>query len=428
MKRKCFGVLAIVVIFVSLIIGLNFRVIKCNSNTYIVWSASQMNEKVSNLLDNQTVKVISSNGSDVFEVNISDLGISYKLLDSSNQELNKFPRILNLNEVLEFYIKDESIFKSYFNNVNNSLTDSKNAYYEVTDSDVVLHSEEIGTKFDVNLLFDDYVESISQGISDIDLNSYIIQPSITRDYFVTTEEEIERYKSWGIVYTNGFSLNFEDLISFISISDTDIVINKDDLSLYLADYLPSNLESYNTVGNEREFVTTDGSIVSLSSGTYGDIVNISSEVEYILSLVDSCTSEVNRLPIYSLDLSDELTNTYIEVSIDNQHLWYYVDGELIMETDVVTGTKDKHDTPVGIYYISEKIGGKYLRGDGYKTWVNQWMRLTNQGVGLHDAYWRGKFGGSIYTYNGSHGCINLPKNFAKELFDIVERKTAVIIY
>lgn len=99
-----------------------------------------------------------------------------------------------------------------------------------------------------------------------------------------------------------------------------------------------------------------------------------------------------------------------------------------MDSGVVTGTKGKHDTPKGLYYISECIPGKYLVGDGYKTWVNKWMRLTNQGVGLHDATWRSIFGDSIYTYSGSHGCINLPSSFADKLFKVAYTGMPTIIY
>ena len=56
------------------------------------------------------------------------------------------------------------------------------------------------------------------------------------------------------------------------------------------------------------------------------------------------------------------------------------------------------------------------------------MRLTNSGVGLHDAYWRKSFGGSIYKTSGSHGCINLPKSFAYKLYDETYVNMPVIIY
>ena len=38
------------------------------------------------------------------------------------------------------------------------------------------------------------------------------------------------------------------------------------------------------------------------------------------------------------------------------------------------------------------------------------------------------FGGSIYEYDGSHGCVNLPYNAAATLYDLVEYDTPVIIF
>ena len=50
------------------------------------------------------------------------------------------------------------------------------------------------------------------------------------------------------------------------------------------------------------------------------------------------------------------------------------------------------------------------------------------GYGLHDATWRGAFGGSIYLYGGSHGCVNLPPKAAATLYNNVTVGTKVILY
>lgn len=202
-------------------------------------------------------------------------------------------------------------------------------------------------------------------------------------------------------------------------------------------------EALNTVGGTRKFKVTSygkktkkahsGKEINISGGTYGRIVNTEAEYEELAELLKKCKSKKNREPVWRLETQgkekdDDIGDTYIEISIDRQHLWYYVKGKLKMETDIVTGLKNRHDTPTGTYYITERINGKYLIGDTYKTWVNKWMRLTNMGIGLHDATWRGSFGGSIYTYNGSHGCINLPYSFACDLFDNVFVGLPVVVY
>ena len=188
------------------------------------------------------------------------------------------------------------------------------------------------------------------------------------------------------------------------------------------------LSDYNTVGKERDFITHDGQNITVSGGTWGNSPNIEEEITFLKEKFNKGESLTDREPEYNYQY-DEFPNTYIEISIEQQHLWVYQDSQLIMETDIVTGDATKHrDTHTGCYFISEHINGKYLIGENYKTWVNKWMRLTNQGVGLHDAKWQPRFGGNRYKGHGSHGCINLPPKFASDLFDTVSVGWLVVIY
>ena len=75
-----------------------------------------------------------------------------------------------------------------------------------------------------------------------------------------------------------------------------------------------------------------------------------------------------------------------------------------------------------------------LRGpkleDGTYEWdspVTYWMPF-NGGIGLHDATWKSSFGGSRYTWAGSHGCVNLPWSTADKLYPMVEAGTPVICH
>ena len=58
-----------------------------------------------------------------------------------------------------------------------------------------------------------------------------------------------------------------------------------------------------------------------------------------------------------------IEDTYIEVDLENQHMWYYKDGKLIVSTDVVTGYKNAHDTPTGLYYVINKASPAELVGE-----------------------------------------------------------------
>ena len=125
--------------------------------------------------------------------------------------------------------------------------------------------------------------------------------------------------------------------------------------------------------------------------------------------------------------SEELL-TYVDVDIENQTMTYYENGVAVLSSPCVTGnTSTGNGTPRGTFQIQAKIPGKYLTGPTWHVWVDRWMRFTGS-VGLHDANWRSKFGGDIYKYNGSHGCVNLPSDVANQLYDMVEVGTVVIVH
>ena len=171
------------------------------------------------------------------------------------------------------------------------------------------------------------------------------------------------------------------------------------------------------------FNSTNMGVIPVQGGTWGHITDTKAETEYIIDKFRRLGEpEENRKPIMIQDLSWDLPRDYIEVDKKNQHVYVYENGRVIMDDDCVTGLYPRRKTPSGIFFISEKMKNKTLRGPGYASFVNRWMRLTNSGVGLHDATWRGRFGGEIYLRDGSHGCINLPKAFAYEVYDYVYDK------
>lgn len=119
--------------------------------------------------------------------------------------------------------------------------------------------------------------------------------------------------------------------------------------------------------------------------------------------------------------------TYVLVSIDEQKLWFYYDDELITTSNIVTGRKGVNDTPRGVFHIYSKATNTYLVGPDYKSYVNYWMAITGD-IGLHDALWQSNFGGSVYTYSGSHGCINLPYETARIIYNMAPVGTLVEVY
>ena len=96
-------------------------------------------------------------------------------------------------------------------------------------------------------------------------------------------------------------------------------------------------------------------------------------------------------------------------------------------------TKDRY-TPSGVYLLDYKTTDRDLKGEklpngeySYVSHVDYWMPFYG-GYGFHDASWRSKFGGSIYNYSGSHGCINLPKSKAGTLYDLIDKEVPIVIF
>ena len=119
---------------------------------------------------------------------------------------------------------------------------------------------------------------------------------------------------------------------------------------------------------------------------------------------------------------------YVEVDLTNQQVYAYIRAPLIVSAPCVSGLAGTgRETPSGIYQIYYKQSPAVLRGEGYASPVSFWMPF-NGGIGLHDASWRSSFGGNIYTYDGSHGCINLPYDAAKTIYENAYPGMIVICY
>ncbi len=118
-------------------------------------------------------------------------------------------------------------------------------------------------------------------------------------------------------------------------------------------------------------------------------------------------------------------NPYIVVSISNQTLKYYEYDKLVLSSNVVTGINGK--TPIGTFKVLNKATDIILKGKDYKSFVNYWIAFKGAAFGFHDASWRSNFGGNIYKYNGSHGCVNMPYNKVRQLYNMVAVGTPVYI-
>lgn len=190
-------------------------------------------------------------------------------------------------------------------------------------------------------------------------------------------------------------------------------------------------DHYDTYGKPRQFTMTGGGVITLEKGNYGTQLDRKTEVKWLTEALAERKNETHT-PSYLREAyargENDIGDTYVEVNMTKQQLWFYLNGKVEIETPIVTGNMMRHrDTPEGVYYVYGKQKNRILRGPGYASHVNYWMPVKG-GVGLHDALWRDEFGGDIYKKEGSHGCINLPLEAAEELYGLVEIGVPVVMY
>lgn len=252
-------------------------------------------------------------------------------------------------------------------------------------------------------------------------------------------EGIREFQNFHMIYQFG---DCEEVIDANVVADWitldekgDIVFDGNNMPVLdetmIAEYVAYLSATYNTVGIERKFKATSGDIVTVSGGGYGNELDEKAEYQFLLGAFRDKESGL-RVPQYTSEAwekgSDDIGDTYIEVDMGSQHMYYYADGELVIDTPVVTGnTSRKWGTPARVCFVYFKQKNRVLRGADYATPVKYWMAVDGR-IGIHDATWRKDFGGEIYKTNGSHGCINTPLEVMSELYDLVETGTPVIMF
>lgn len=283
------------------------------------------------------------------------------------------------------------------------------------------------------------VEEFSPELS-LDEQDVYAKPAVTSDDegLNARADELNKFVKTVITYQFGDQreeLNGDTIVNWLIEGEDGVTtIDPEQVTAYVKELA----EKYDTAGKPKELVTTYGPTVTITKGTYGWKIDQKEESSKLCELILAGESQ-EREPIYAQTANSHETNdygnTYVEVNLTAQHLYYYRDGNLVIDSDLVSGSHARgHDTPTGAYPVAYKQRNRVLRGerrpDGsyeYESPVSYWMPF-NGGIGLHDATWRGAFGGKIYMTNGSHGCVNLPKSVAKTIYENIDTGTPVLCY
>lgn len=198
----------------------------------------------------------------------------------------------------------------------------------------------------------------------------------------------------------------------------------------IQEWINDMADEYNSDKVNMQFTTTSGSEIALKVPVGGESIDTSALFEDVVKCLEDKVSGERKVPYTenAEDISKNFGGNYVEVDLTNQKLYLYKKGDLIMSSNIVSGSVSKsHMTPTGVYQVYSMEKNTVLRGADYASPVSFWMPF-NGGVGFHDATWRSSFGGTIYQYNGSHGCINMPYEKAKTLYENINTGYYVVVY
>lgn len=281
------------------------------------------------------------------------------------------------------------------------------------------------------------MEAVDEGKTEIDLVSLecYVKPAVYQDDAAMVEE----MNRLNLLLQTNLTYDFDDRQEVVDAALIKGWLYKDESGVWQVDaeqaaaYVQQLAYKYDTYGLTHKFTTYHGNEIELKGGDYGWVIKKQATTDALVQAINE--GQVATIePIYLYEgkcrATNDIGDTYIEVSVDEQRMWCYKDGNLVVDTPVVTGTLNNEDraTPRGgVWAIDGKISPWTLKGEGYSNEVTYWLPF-NGNVGVHDADWRSEFGGEIYKTSGSHGCVNTPPENAKKVFDAMEIGDPVIVY
>lgn len=336
---------------------------------------------------------------------------------------------------------DSSLADSVIRNLtvfdSSRVIEPRNAELKYTADGAVITKEVMGTRLDYDKTKTAIIHALDDGSTSIDLEKEGLYQN--PEVYADDDALNEKANALNLVLGANVTLEMGDQSVQINpemTAETFLSLDMDG-NYYVDDskvssYIVKLADKTDTVGRKRTFHTSLGTTVELEGGDYGwtlDADSTAQELEEALKEKKKGTLEPVYFTTGLCRDKNDIGNTYVEIDLTNQHMWFYKNGSLIVDTPVVTGNPQKNnETPSGgVWSLKGKYRNATLKGEGYATPVDYWLPF-NGGVGIHDLQKRYYFGGSVYNGAGSHGCINTPLAAVKLIYNGIGDGTPVVVY
>ena len=412
-------------------------------------TVAQAKEETTAAMPHAQIQIVEK-GETIHAFTPADLGVSIdntEKLETMKAEQSgwNWPILLFQEKQEETDLSGVSVDETALGNIltampleNDSRTAPVNATVVKGKSGYEISPETAGNRVDLELLKATMLEAVIAGETKIDLAVAYQQPTLTAGDPILAEtlQKLDDLTDTVIQYTiSGQTETVPQtaIIEWLGIDENgEVSVNREGV----AAYLQGLSDKYSTYSRTRDFLATDGETVQVPSGTYGWTLAVAAEtdnlISYVLAGEDLTVTPNYNGTGYHADGAD-IGTTYVEVDLSSQHMWYYKEGVVALETDIVSG-HPMSPTPTGVFYIWNKEEDAVLKGynprseKDYESPVEYWMPVDWTGIGIHDSSWQPAYGGEYWLTAGSNGCVNTPPGVMAELFGMIGIGVPVVIH
>ena len=426
---------------------------------------------------------VKEDGKDDIVVNASDISFDVQQTDTdqSMSEQNPFTWPITVasgnttdSEKIDVtYDKDKlnTLLRDKLNAANDGRTQSADATVSFDDSAMAysVTPEVQGNVIDVDAAvkkITDAMGSVKPVSVDIDSSLYV-KPSKTKDDKGLNDsvDAANKMLQTKITYNidgvdNALTVDSSQIKDWISIGeDGQAHLDENKVKKFLG----TVGDKWDTVGKEQEYHTANGKTVKLGGGSTGWLTDEAAELTKLVADIkdgktDSREFSYKQRGTVTGDKINPFGNTWIDIDVTNQYLWYVKDGVIQWGFPVITG-KNGYSTPTGI----TKVYGKKtdytmvspwkdpVTGEPtYKTHVTVAVGITaDWQIFIHSAEWQPSYGfsgsgsgdagkavgqatsvgnRSYYKSGGSHGCVNATADDAWRVYNEVPNDTPVLTH
>lgn len=449
-----FGVLIVAYVGIALYFGSHFMFYtKINGTDFSMKNVADVEKYMEQQVADYVLALKESDG-DIEKIDGQDISLTYvpgKELENHVKKQNNFLWITSLWDHPEIEspvgvkydeAKLSEVTAALACMKKENQVASVNAHPEFKETEFEVVPEVVGTQIDAKKFTEQIKKALDGFQPELDLlesGCYILPKFVSdSEEVIKAAEDMNSYLGAEITYD--FSpdtevVNSEVIAKWIKVNDK-MKVTFDEKAV--KEYIEGLAEKYNTRGKPRKFTTATGNTVTVEGGIYGWQIDQKEEYKLLTANIKKA-EKVTREPAYSSRAAShgamDVGDTYAEVDLSNQKAYFIKNGEVVLSSDVVTGNPNRGNaTPQGTYTLSYKTRNAVLRGEkrpdgtySYESPVAYWMPF-NGGIGFHDAPWQSSFGGSRYKSHGSHGCINMPTEKAKQMYNLISDGTPVVCH